>query len=245
MPPIPDRKAELTRTATLLREALLHARLHHRATLPPSLQQFPFGAGHAAATLLAWTLRAQGRPAELLTVQAVDRSGQPFKHTWVYSAPLHVDVTGDQFTPDGKGTRRNPGLAGVYVGRLVPPWTGGLLAESPADDPDERGQLSHTFSQVTAWLEAMPALRFQARQKVVDYWQGADVLECGHVRHNPHTTAYQPRARSCLFCPAQAASRTYRATGDTAALDWFATLKDDERGRLIAELHARQVRSVE
>lgn len=241
MPPSPDRKDELTRTATLLREALLHARLHHRVSLPTSLQQFPFGAGHAAATLLAWTLRQQGRPAELFTVHASDRhTGQPSTHTWVFTAPFHVDVTGDQFTPDGRGTRRQPGLPGVYVGRSPPPWTRGLLPDASPDDPDEDGRLPRTFGRITAWLQAIPAVRFQARRKVVDYWQGADVLECGHARHNPHSTAYQPRARPCLFCAAQAAGRTYRATGDTAALDWFATLSDEARGTLIAELHADQ-----
>ncbi len=238
MPPIPDRKAELTRTATLVREALLHARLHHRDTLPAALQQFPSGAGSAAATLLAWTLRAQDRPAELVTVKALDtRTGAPFTHTWVHSAPFHLDITGDQFTPDGRGTRRQPGLPGVYVARLPPPWTQGFLPDTTPDAPDADSGLQRTLDRITAWLPAIPALRFQARRKVVDYWQGADVLECGHVRHNPNRNAFQPRARPCHFCAAQAASRTYRATGETAALDWFARLSDEERGALIEQLY--------
>ncbi len=238
-----DRKADLTRTATLVREALLHARLHHRDTLPANLQHFPHGAGEPASTLLAWTLRAQDRPAELVTVQTLDsRTGQPFTHTWVHSAPFHLDVTGDQFTPEGRGTRRQPGLTGVYVARLPPPWTQGFLPNATSDAPDDGG-LQRAFERITAWLEAIPAPRFQARQKVVDYWQGADVLACGHVRHNPHKTGYQPRARPCHFCEAQAARRTYRATGDTAALDWFATLTDEARGTLIADLHAQRLSS--
>lgn len=61
------------------------------------------------------------------------------------------------------------------------------------------------------------------------------MLASGHLRHNPYKNAYQARNRPCHFCPAQAASRVYGATA--AALDWFATLSDEERGRLIATLH--------
>jgi len=158
-------------------------------------------------------------------------------HTWVYSPPFHLDVTGDQFTPDGRGTRRQPGLPGVIVGRTPPPWTRGPFPDATADHPDESGALQKAFTRSTAWMQNIPALRFQARQPVVDYWQGADVLACGHVRHNPHKTGYQPRVRPCLFCEAQAASRTYRATGEPTALDWFAALSDLERGTLIEQLH--------
>lgn len=241
MPPFPLRKADLTRTATLLREALLHDRLHHRNSLSAPLKTFPFGAGRAASTLLAWTLRAEGHPAQVLTVHAMEAdTGQAFTHTWVFTSPFHLDITGDQFTLPPTVTRRLLGPPGVYVERTPPPWTRGLAGQPAARDPEMDALLQADFDRVQAWLQGIPPVRFQARRKVVDAWQGADVLECGHVRHNPNRSGYQPRVRPCLACPAQAACRTCRLTGDAAALDWFASLSDEERGGLIAELHARK-----
>lgn len=242
----PEHKAALTRTATLLREFLLDARCHRRHALDVTLQAFPAGACSAASTLLAWALRDQGEVAGLLTVEAFDAdAGRPFSHAWVYAAPYHVDITGDQFTPEPQGTRRKATLPGVYVSCTPPPWTKGRTPEPAAEDAGADAPLRSEYDRFQTWVQAIPDLRFQPRRAVVDSWQGADVLECGHLRHNPHKSTYQPRKRPCHFCPAQAASRVYRATGNTAALDWFATLSDEVRGELITRLHSERPSAVD
>lgn len=240
VPPSPPHKVDLTRTATRLREALLHDRLHRRTALSAPLNTFPLGAGRAASTLLAWTLRAQGRPAELLMVHAMEPdTGQGFTHTWVFTPPFHLDITGDQFTLSPAVTRHRARPSGVYVERAAPPWARGRPGSPAGSDPDLDTLLQADFDRLQAWLQAIPPVPQQARRRVVDAWQGTDVLECGHVRHNPNRGGHQARVRPCMACPAQPTSRTCRLTGDSAALDWFARLSDEARGALVAELHAR------
>ncbi|ASN83467.1 hypothetical protein [Deinococcus ficus] len=235
----PEQRAALTRTATLLREFLLNARCQRRQQLEPALQAFPAGACSAASTLLAWALRADGQTAQLVTVTAFDPvTVTDFSHTWVCAGPYHVDITGDQFNPQDQDPRAQSARPGVYVSITPPPWAGQRQPRPALEDLSADAALLPEFQRFQAWAAALPALRFQPRRKVTASWQGADVLECGHLRHIK--SAYPPRKRPCHFCPPQAASRVYRATGGTDALDWFATLTDEARGDLIAELHARQ-----
>lgn len=167
----PDQKTALTRTATLLREFLLNARCHRRSTLDVTLQAFPAGACSAASTLLAWTLRAQGMPAQLLTVESFDPdAGRPLSHAWVHAAPYHIDITGDQFTPEHSGGREKRALPGVYVACTPPPWTRGLTPHPAIEDAGADAPLRVEFDRFQAWMQAIPDLRFQPRRKVVDSW---------------------------------------------------------------------------
>lgn len=213
--------AALEKEVWAYRAALLNARAH----LTGPARHFP--ADPAAATeLLARHLRQAGHPDVRLC--EVSRAGEG-TFTWVQVGDLHVDWT----VPAAQGgavsvTRSHPNRVYRTLGTAVE------VSESPSEAlaADERA-VAAVLAQVN------PDVRTQPLVPVVDTWEGHEVLACGHLMP-PGVYARNARRR-CRYCPPGPVARTFRATGDAAALDWFAGLSDAQRGSLIQGWRAVQV----
>lgn len=199
--------AALEKDVWAFRAALFNARAH----LTGPARHFPADPD-GPGVLLARHLQRAGHQGVRLC--HVTRAGERTL-AWVQVGALDVDWT----VPAAQGPA-------VTVTRTYPPRVGRVGFGTAEDVPDDLDEGLARDERVVAMLLAQvnPDVRTQPLVPVVDTWEGHEVLSCGHLMP-PGVYARNARRR-CRYCPPGPVARTFRATGDAAALDWFAGLSD-------------------
>lgn len=192
-----------------------------------SSRSFPDGAPEserAAAFTFAALLDAQGYPAHVLSL-VTDETSLP--RVWVLAERYHIEPTiirAENRLPAVSMTRPRA-HEGTIPTRM-----------SELENERERAQVEQDTAVLLPLMERpVPERRFQPWREVVDTWEQAHVLSCGHLRTPSNNYTSVLHQRRCPWCEPDLPAKVYRVVGNDEDLTWFARLSDHERGQFIRQ----------